>query len=223
MEIEAKFRVCDREVFAALLRLSRLGPFSLCPSPSIEHQRNTYFDTPDRLLTTKGYTLRIRDLGARRIAALKRSLRKEGGVSEREEWEVEIGTTDHPLTWPVSAARRYALGLLGLSPLEPLLTVVTRRHSIAVARDSQPVAELDLDEGFIMAGGRIVGFRELEVELKGAGQRADLDALMALLQARFVLEVEPFSKKARGLMLAAQVAAEHDARQELALGAYAVL
>ena len=56
-------------------------------------------------------------------------------------------------------------------------------------------------EGAIVAGGRTVGFRELEVELQAEGTRADLDALIDQLQARFALIPESRGKKKRGLAL----------------------
>jgi inorganic triphosphatase YgiF len=74
MEIEAKLRVRSRSIFADLLLLTSLGPYGLEPIPGIEHQHNTYFDTPDRRLSARRYSLRVRDLGSRRIATVKRSL-----------------------------------------------------------------------------------------------------------------------------------------------------
>jgi inorganic triphosphatase YgiF len=67
----------------------------------------------------------------------------------------------------------------------PLVTIRTRRQYSYVVRAGATVAELSLDEGAIMAGGRAIGFRELEVELLEDGTRADLDALINHLQARF--------------------------------------
>ena len=47
MEIEAKFRVDDDQLFPALLGLSELGPFQLVAAAEPEDQRNVYFDTAD--------------------------------------------------------------------------------------------------------------------------------------------------------------------------------
>jgi hypothetical protein len=38
MEIEAKFRVADRAIFADLRRLAAIGPYQLVHTPGIEHQ-----------------------------------------------------------------------------------------------------------------------------------------------------------------------------------------
>jgi inorganic triphosphatase YgiF len=52
-----------------------------------------------------------------------------------------------------------------------------------------------------MAGGRTIGFRELEIELLPDGIDADLEALIGCLLARFPLVPEPCGKRARGIAL----------------------
>ena len=201
MEIEAKFRVVNRMVFTSLRQLTALGPFYVLHTPGTEHQHNTYFDTADRRLTANRTTLRVRDLGSRRIATVKRSLSTQASIHTREEWEVDLDAGEHPADWPASAARDRALAALDGAAVFPLMTIHTRRqYSYAILADTQ-VAEMSLDEGAIMAGGRTIGFRELEVELLAEGVRADLDALVVHLQARFALIPESRGKKKRGLEL----------------------
>jgi inorganic triphosphatase YgiF len=201
MEIEAKFRVVNRSIFVGLRRLAAIGPFELLHIPGVERQHNTYFDTADRRLSAGRVSLRVRDLGGRRIATVKRSLGSEAGIHTREEWEVEIGAGEHPAGWPASAARERALAALAGAPIAPLMIIHTRRQYSYAVRAGVTVAELSLDEGAIAAGGRALGFRELEVELLADGTRADLDALIELLQARFPLIPEPRGKKSRGMDL----------------------
>jgi len=201
MEIEAKFRVDDAQTFPQLLALGAIGPFKLVAEPDVEDQRNVYFDTADRRLRAGQYGLRVRDLGNRRIATLKGAAKARDGMYERDEWEIEIGDDDHPSSWPSSEARDRTLALLdGAAPL-PILAIRTRRLHIIALRDDRRVAELSLDTGAIDAGGRTANFRELEIELLKTGTRADLDALVALLRARFTLTPEDRSKLARGLAL----------------------
>jgi inorganic triphosphatase YgiF len=201
MEIEAKFRVADRAMFTSLRQLTTLGAFDLVHIPGTEHQHNTYFDTADRRLTANRTTLRVRDLGHRRLATVKISLSTQAGVHTREEWEVELNGGEHPLDWPAGAARDQALAALGGAPIFPLMIIRThRQYSHALLGDAQ-VAEISLDEGVILAGGRAVGFRELEVELLPHGTRADLDALIEYLQSRFALIPESRGKKKRGMEL----------------------
>jgi len=201
MEIEAKFRVDDAQTFPQLLALGAIGPFKLVAEPNVEDQRNVYFDTADRRLRAGQYGLRVRDLGNRRIATLKGAAKARDGMYERDEWEIEIGDDDNPSAWPPSEARDRTLALLdGAAPL-PILAIRTRRLHMIALRDDRRVAELSLDTGAIDAGGRTASFRELEIELLKTGTRADLDALVALLRARFTLTPEDRSKLARGLEL----------------------
>ena len=201
LEIEAKFRVVNRGVFTGLRQLTTLGPFLLAHTSGTERQHNTYFDTADRRLTADRTTLRVRDLGSRRIATVKRSLSTQAGIHTRDEWEVDLDAGEHPADWPASAARDRALAALDGAAIFPLMTIRTRRqYSYAILADAQ-VAEISLDEGVIMAGERTLGFRELEVELLADGTRADLDVLVNQLQARFCLPPEPRGKKARGMAL----------------------
>ena len=201
MEIEAKFRVDDQQTFPQLLALEAIGPFKLVAEPDAEDQQNVYFDTADRRLRAGQYGLRVRDLGNRRIATLKGAAEARDGMYERDEWEIEIGDDDNPSAWPPSEARDRTLALLdGAAPL-PILAIRTRRLHVIALRDDRRVAELSLDTGAIDAGGRTANFRELEIELLKTGTRADLDALVALLRARFALTPEDQSKLARGLAL----------------------
>jgi inorganic triphosphatase YgiF len=220
MEIEAKFRVAHRRVFATLLRLPTLAGATLTPHLAPESQRTTYFDTPADELRAQRVSLRVREIGGQRIATVKRSHGAVGAIHMRDEWEVPVGLEPHPLHWPPSAARGYALALLGPSPLIARVHVHTRRSLIDVHHGDRTVAELCLDEGYVAAGGRIAGFRELEVELMPAGTGADLDQLCAALMARFPIEPEPTGKRARGLALLDAVAERHgmEATLELAPG-----
>jgi len=201
MEIEAKFRVDDDQTFPQLLALDAIGAFKLVAEPDAEDQRNVYFDTADRRLRAGQYGLRVRDLGGRRIATLKGAATARDGMYERDEWETEIGDDDNPAAWPAGEARDRTMALLdGAEPL-PILAIRTRRQHIIALRDDARVAELSLDTGAIDAGDRSASFRELEIELLTTGTRADLDALVALLRARFALTPEDRSKLARGLAL----------------------
>jgi inorganic triphosphatase YgiF len=128
MEIEAKFRVVNRVVFTRLRQLTTLGPFLLVHTPGTERQHNTYFDTADRRLTASRATLRVRDLGSRRIATVKGSLSTYAGIHTREEWEIDLDAGEHPADWPASAARDHALAALNGAAIFPLMTIRTRRQ-----------------------------------------------------------------------------------------------
>jgi inorganic triphosphatase YgiF len=201
IEIEAKFRVDQPAIFTDLLRTTALGPFTLIPTPGIEYQHNVYFDTLDRRLTAHHYSLRVRDLGRRRIGTVKRSLHTHMGIHTRAEWEVELGANDDPYAWPASVAREQAIAALGGATVVPLLSVHTRRQYMYAIRAAVVVAEISLDEGTIAAGERTIDFRELEVELLEGQSRADLGTLLGHLRSRYTLVPESRGKKTRGLAL----------------------
>src|SRR6476620_2932776 len=137
MEIEAKFRVDDEQIFAQLLALDAIGPFKLVAEPDAEDQQNVYFDTADRRLRAGQYGLRVRNVGRRRIATLKGAAKARDGMYERDEWEIEIGDDDRPAAWPASEARDRVLALLGGATLLPILAIHTRRQHIFATREAE--------------------------------------------------------------------------------------
>lgn len=201
MEVEAKYRVADRRVFADLLRMHTLDDLTLTPHRFPEHQRNTYFDTADGRLAAQRTSLRIREASARRVATLKRSRGGYGAVHIRDEWEAEVGGEAHPSAWPSGPAREQALALIGPEAIHELFSIHTRRHRVAIGCGPAAVAELCLDEGHIRAGGRVVGFRELEIELASDGSLAELERIGALFVRRYGLTPEPRGKRSRGIQL----------------------
>lgn len=206
IEIEAKLRVADDTTFPALLQLLELPPFRLIASPEVERQRNTYLDTSERTLHAAGYSLRVRDLGHRRVATLKQSLGSRNGLFQRREWQLPVETVDLR-SWPHSPLRAEVERALADAPVVPQFTIRTRRRHIYAVRRSTPVAELSLDEGTVTAGNRAVWFRELEVELLQDAPRPDFELLVALLRDRYCLSPETRSKASRGRALLARLPA----------------
>lgn len=201
MEIEAKFRIDDEQVFTDLLAMAAIGPFALAPAPAPEDQQNVYFDTADRRLRQGQYGLRVRTIGGRRIATLKGAAKVHDGTYERDEWETEVGPSDDPHSWPVGDVRERTLALVGGAPIAPTLAMRTLRRHIYAERDGARLAELSLDTGTIQAGTLTQEFRELEIELLKGGSREQFAELVALLRERFGLQPEGQSKLARGLAL----------------------
>ena len=220
MEIEAKFRIDDDQTFPTLLALSEIGPFTLSAGSTPEDQRNVYFDTADRRLRAAQYGLRVRTIDNRRVATLKGAAQVHDGMYERDEWEVEVGPSDDPATWPNGEVRERTLALVGNETLAPILSMRTLRQHIYAMREHSRIAEMSLDEGDISAGGLTQHFRELEIELLADGSRTDLDTLVQLLRARFALQPEDRSKLARGLALldAAEHAQATDSESDLQAG-----
>lgn len=199
MEIEAKYRVAERRVFDDLLRAATIGQFALQPAAAPERQINTYLDTPDRRLDLARLSLRIREAGGRRLITVKQSQPPVDGVYVRQEWEIDAAGT-RPADWPAHPLRDRVLEALDGEEPVPQFRIYTRRHTIA-ALVHRPVAEICLDEGYVSADGRVVGFRELEVELKSHDAQQEFATLLALLRQRYALVPESRSKRARGIWL----------------------
>lgn len=200
MEIEAKFAITG-DLDPARLTTLALHPYTL-RSRGVERHSDTLLDTPSRAVTSTLHSLRIRQIGERRIVTLKGPNSGAGGVHEREEIEAELSgpPSCDPRDWPREVGEP-ALALTHDEPLAPLLRDEVERQLWAVRRSGRVIGELAVDSGQIIAAGRHEPIHELELELKGSGSRADLDALCQALSAALPLSPEPRSKLQRGLAL----------------------
>jgi triphosphatase len=203
MEIEAKFALVE-PVSAERVEALDWGVYRLSQRHSVD-QHDTFFDTPERVLSQTRHAVRLRVGGARPLVTLKGPGSAAQGVHSREEWEAP---TDDPAPegWPPPIREKLA-ALIDSQPLQPLLTVRNRRQSWDLLRGEQRVGELALDEGEISAGGQREPMHELEIELKG-GSRDDLAELCALVQQQLPARPEDRSKFARGLALMQQTSSQ---------------
>jgi triphosphatase len=206
MEIEAKYRV-NADLTPQRITSLDLHPYSVRPEKKERHQ-DLLLDTADRAITGAGYALRIRTAGKRRILTLK-GPPLGGAFHHREEDEAELETestgskTQRPVRrtrWPEPIKSKVA-ELIGEEPVTPLFGNAIDRSTWTVQRAGQVVAELAYDVGAITADGGSDRVNELEVELKGDGDMADLRDLDERLRALLPIEPEPRTKLARGLAL----------------------
>ena len=202
MEIEAKFVVPDRQVYAQLGRLRSLMGYGLTPA-GVAAVGDQYFDTTDRRFLAAGYACRLRQDGDSLLLTLKGLGGVEGAVHRRDEWEIVLPVWNpDPDAWPESAARSLALELAKGAPLRPLFSLRQRRRRADVTQGGRRVAELSLDAVRVTIGRKPVSYFELEVELRGDGTEADLTVLAAELANTWGLVSEPRSKFERALALA---------------------
>ncbi len=172
-----------------------------------------WFDTEDHLLARHAMALRVRRENGHWVQTLKAA---GPDPIERLEDNVELpdavpGDPDAGATFPVDPARhgatpvgRRLLKLLKAHGRPPLIEVfrteVTRRRRLLRAHDA--VVEWALDEGSLVAGGRLQAISELELEFKD-GDPKGLLALAREWQARHGLWLDTASKAQRGTLLAA--------------------
>ena len=199
MELEFKLAVADpglleQILFDAQVAQVRRGGYRLIEMATV------YYDTADRQLAARRWTLRLRQENDRLIATVK----TPGQGRARGEWECRANTIDAaiPLLLEAGAPRELAALVEGQRLIPQCVAQFTRRAAEIVLADGT-VCELCGDVGLLGGGGKEEALCELEVELKsGDGEMAE--AFARELQDRFGLQEEPRSKFARASALAAQ-------------------
>lgn len=202
MEIEAKYAILGPLSPAALSTLD-VDPYLLVPEGERRHH-DVVLDTPDRAITSAGNVLRMRHVDDHVILTYKGPNIGSNGVREREEIErtlaADLADGYNPRRWPEEILTRIR-PLIGDAALQPLIKTFVHRHTWSIERGGEIVGEVALDQGIISAGGRTTRVHELEIELKGNGQRADLTALEQLVLSALPLQPQPLGKVQRGLAL----------------------
>lgn len=201
VETEAKFVIPDGSTFAALQKLTRLGDFEL-KSIGVKAAVDRYLDTADKCLYQAGWACRLRNIADKQFITLKSLTPAQDNLHRRRELETEVeppqAQGEQWQTWPDSPARELVGQIAGPAPLQILFTLYQTRHQFHVLKHDQPIIELSLDE-VSLDDASWVNYRELEAELIEAGDEADLGLLVEALQARWPLQVEPWSKFERAL------------------------
>jgi CHAD domain-containing protein len=198
MEIEAKFVLPDAEVLERLLAVDHLAEFALT-GKQVKQVKDTYLDTPDRLILAAGFACRQREKDDSVLITLKGLGRAEDGIHRREEYEVLLPACAPLTKWPAGPVRDRVHELVGDAHLVPLFHIEQTRILRQVSQDERVVGELSLDDVLTTAQGKEQGFLELEVELALQGTEEDLKALVACLQDEWKLEPMVLSKFERGL------------------------
>lgn len=156
----------------------------------------TYFDTPDGAFSARKMTLRIRKENDLTVCTLKVPL--PGGA--KGEWECAAENMQTGLAQLVSKGAPAEVASLAKPGLVPVCGArFTRLATILPTADG--TAELALDRGILLGGGREMPLWELEVELKSGSDEATI-ALASQLAATYGLSAEPQSKFRRALGLA---------------------
>ncbi len=152
--------------------------------------QTTYYDTPGRTLAARHCTLRLRQENEVRICTLKTPL-PDGS---RAEWECEASSIEAGI-----AAIPRAQALVD-GPVEPVCGARFTRLA-ATVDTGDGTAELALDRGVLLGGGREMPLCEVELEHKSGSEVATL-ALAHALALAHDLTPEPKSKFARAMALA---------------------
>ena len=151
-----------------------------------------YYDTPDRALSARHWTLRQRMENGIRVCTLK----TPAPGNAREEWEV----ADAALADALPRLGEMSGKKLDFPDLQPLCGAKFTRLRKLETHDGCTV-EIALDQGILTGGNRELPFGELEVELKEGSEEAAV-RFAEELAAKYGLMPEKKSKFARAKALA---------------------
>ena len=186
-EFELKYRA-TAEIQQQLAQ--RFGPFQTI------RMETTYFDTPDGLLAAQKITLRLRKENAVTVCTLK-TPQGDGG---RGEWECQAQEIPQGLQKLLELGAPRAVVLAALAGVVPVCGARFTRLSTTLPT-ADGTAELALDQGILLGGGRELPLCEVELEYKTGSEQATV-ALADTLAAQYGLVPEPKSKFRRALGLA---------------------
>ena len=187
IEIELKF-AAEESAFEGLLAES--------DSWTRYEMATTYYDTPDAALGRLRWTLRRRFENGVSVCTVKTPA---GGMG-RNEFELECDDIMEAIPRLYRMGAPEALLNLTADGVEEVCAARFTRMAGKICLEGAE-AELALDKGELLGGGKVLPFVEVEVELKSG----DLDAVTAYasaLAARFDLRPESKSKYKRALTLA---------------------
>lgn len=164
---------------------------------------NKYFDTESYTLTAAKVALRVRKDGEQFIQTLKAKGHSLGGLSERDELDWYINSSQLDLSvldtqhWPKD------LATLDRAALIPIFSTDFTRDYVLVewqVTDHMAQIEVALDSGLVKAGNKQEAISELELELRGGSADAMLDFAIVLAK-QFPLIPSDTSKAERGYRL----------------------
>ena len=188
IEFELKYRANPDQQQALLDRFAGRGRAIT--------METTYYDTPDRFLSARHITLRRRMENGVAVCTVK----TPAANGARGEWDClceDIHTAIEKLF--KAGAPEYLL-LLTMATLEPTCGARFTRQAIDIETPDFS-AELAIDRGVLLGGGREEPLCEVELELKSGDANAMI-AYMAELAAQYGLVTEPHSKFRRAKRLA---------------------
>ncbi len=155
----------------------------------------TYFDTPGKALSARHITLRTRLENGISICTVKTPL-PDGA---RGEWECECGAIEAGLQKLCRAGAPQTVAVLAQEGLQAVCGARFTRYACQITLDCA-TAELALDRGVLLGGGKEIPLCEVEVELK-EGSRTAVTAFAEKIAAAYSLVPEPKSKFRRAIQL----------------------
>ena len=187
LELEWKYASNDAQQAEVLV--------SFGPWHSIQME-TTYYDTPDRVLSAEHITLRRRLENGKSICTVKTPAQNGG----RGEWECQGDNIGESIDILCKLGAPESIRLLTQAGLEVVCGAKFTRQACEVIIGKSS-AEIAVDKGILLGGGKNSPLCEIEVEFKG-GDTAEVEVFAAELASRFQLLPEKRSKFRRAMALA---------------------
>ena len=156
----------------------------------------TYFDTPDSALSAHRMTLRLRKENGETVCTLKTPMLD----GSRGEWECPANDISSGIQALIAMGAPQILAELTIHGVIPCCGARFTRFAAQVAT-ADGVAELALDRGSLIGGGREIPLCEVEIEGK-TGTDAATAAFAYDLALQHALTEEPKSKFQQAMRLA---------------------
>lgn len=195
-ELEFKLAVPNTRVLEAILfdkevAAVRQGNYALYDMATI------YYDTADRALSAKKWTLRLRQENYDLIATVKTPA---GEDRVRGEWSCPAQSIEEAIEKLIVCGAPKELLALTVNGVQPLCLARFSRRAAQMKFADGTVCELAGDVGAVCAGQKESPICEIEVELK-QGDAETAKAFAEELCERFGLKEEPLSKFQRAAKL----------------------
>lgn len=204
-EIELKLICTDDRVWEEIMNAKSLTEIAVPGSADKQVLDARYFDTPTYCLQKEKIAYRIRREGDQWVATVKGGGSSNGGLHERQEWNVTVSDPQPDLTvFAGTDIGKKLMEVVGSQVLKPILITRFERKTLDVCMPDGSQIEVAADQGEIIAGAKRAPILEVELELK-SGKPSALFALGAVLAKEYPLLPETDSKFYRGLLLAGLV------------------
>lgn len=203
-EIELKLRIAPEDIAILQNHPSLASAFH---SPTHEQLDSVYFDSDDRALRDHGLTLRVRQIGDKRVQTIK-ALNQGSYSIERSEWEQLIKGNQPELTNVEHTPLAPVLTDDVRNTLKPVFETRIERTAYRLNGDDSAIA-MAVDQGRIVAFDSSCPVSEIELELK-RGNPIELFKVARAISDIVPAWLDVKSKSERGydLVEQASVAAE---------------
>ena len=201
LEIEAKLRIPTDDGGDGVFDNNREQfnvRSSIEPTQMISH----YYDTPDSDITSRRWSLRLRQEGKGSVATLKTNAEdSSGGLFARGEWQVHANSIEEGVDLLIEDGAPCELrDMIGGKPLVEQCRVEFVRRGMVVELQNGLLVSITEDKGALCADDRSEPLHELEVELL-FGEPTGLEPFVEHLIREHGFERERLSKYERALRL----------------------